>query len=233
MITTSERLTEQVIAATLEGGAALVGVADLSATLANPPPRPLYALVFGLRYSDSAVERLPDDADIILAGAELGAAASRIYALVEPLLLGSGEGVRYCRYDAVERTFGAFCPILSQKAVAALAGLGWIGKASLLVTPTHGPRLRLGTLFTDARLLPDAPWPTNACGVCHACRDICPAGAVTEEALSFGGLVGYRIADARCRAFLERHEPAMGRREFCGLCLKICPFGRSVSLPAT
>jgi epoxyqueuosine reductase QueG len=226
MTTASERLTQQVITATLKGGANVVGVADLSATLADPPLRPVYALVFGLRYPDSVVERLPDDADIILANAELGAAASRIYALVEPLLLGSGEGVRSCRYDAVERTFDALRHVLSQKAVAALAGLGWIGKASLLVTPTHGPRLRLGTLFTDARLLPDAPWPTNACGVCHACRDTCPVGAVTEEALSFGGLVGYRIAAARCRVFLERHAPALGRNEFCGLCLKVCPFGR-------
>ncbi len=214
-------LTQRVKSAVLEGGAVIVGVADLTPLLAEPTPRPLTALAFGMRYPDPAIERLPDEDELARAIEGISTSTQRIYATVERLLGQSDAHVRCCRADALASTFGALHAPLSQKAVAALAGLGWIGKSSLLVTPAHGPRLRLGTLFTDASLLPDAPFPANHCGDCHLCREACPVGAVAGEAVSFRGLAGYRIDAQECRTHLERRGCA-----FCGLCLRACPVGR-------
>ena len=215
------QLTQRIKAAALESGAVVAGIADLATTVADP----LYALVFGLRYLDAAVERLPVDDALDRAAEELSTATQRIYVIVEHILRESGDNVRCCRYDSVESVFGAPCT-LSQKALAVLAGLGWIGKSSLLVTPDHGPRVRLGTLFTDAALVADDPFPTNNCGHCHVCREACPVGAVTEEAVSFRRFSAYRIDADRCRAHVWRNLPGGGKREFCGVCLKECPFGR-------
>ncbi len=219
-------LAHRLKSAALEGGAAVAGIADLTGPVAEPAPRSLFALVFGLRYPDQSIERLPVEDELAKTLGELGSTTQRIYSVLERILLASDGGARCCRHDAVESTFGAFRTTLSQKAVAVLAGLGWIGKSSLLVTPVHGPRVRLGTLYTDALLLPDDPFPTNHCGDCHICREACPAGAVTEESVSFGRFSGYRIDSAKCRAHISRDERSLGKREFCGVCLKECPFGR-------
>lgn len=220
------QLARQVKGVALMGGAAVVGLADLRALLRAPASPPLFALVFGVRYPDTAIERLPSEDELAVALDDLVPVTSRIYAAVEAILRGADRAVRCCRHDAVERTFGPLRAVPSQKAVAVLAGPGWIGKSSLLVTPGHGPRVRLGTLYTDALLLPDVPFAANHCGDCHACREACPAGAVTEEPLSRGQFQGYRIDVAQCRAHLSRDEARVGRRAFCGLCLKVCPFGR-------
>ena len=57
------------------------------------------------------------------------------------------------------------------KTVAARAGLGWIGKNCLLVTPEYGPAVRISSLFTDAPLETEKPYTKSRCGKCFAvCR---------------------------------------------------------------
>lgn len=117
---------------------------------------------------------------------------------------------------------------ISHKAVARLAGVGWQGKNLLLVTQKHGSRVRLVTVLTDAPLAVDGP-VKNRCGSCTACRDACPSGAIRgvgtkdryasrEEALDFG----------RCRDRLTLENaklPDVGV-PICGVCIKVCPFGK-------
>ena len=63
---------------------------------------------------------------------------------------------------------------ISHRAVAHQAGLGWIGRNLLLVTPEFGPRIRLITVITYAEL-DQGPVPLpNRCGTCPACIDSCP-----------------------------------------------------------
>ena len=71
------------------------------------------------------------------------------------------------------------CGIFSQKLAAHLAGLGWIGKSCLLITPDHGPRVRWVTILTDAPLRPTGSPMEQQCGECTACVDICPQHAFT------------------------------------------------------
>ena len=123
-----------------------------------------------------------------------------------------------------ENWYGA----ITHKAVGRIAGLGWQGKSLLLVNPDYGPRIRLATVLTDAPLNPDGPIE-NLCGDCTQCRDACPVGAIKgvgtkdgyetrEEALYFSRCVEKLVGE-----FSEL--PNVGSA-ICGICIKVCPFGR-------
>ena len=66
---------------------------------------------------------------------------------------------------------------ISHRAVAVLAGLGWMGKSTLVITPEFGPRIRFVTVLTDAPLTPGEPMKCQ-CGDCVACVEACPAKAI-------------------------------------------------------
>lgn len=122
------------------------------------------------------------------------------------------------------------CGSISHKALARLAGLGWQGKSLLLVTPAFGPRVRLTSILTDMPLQPDSPLK-NRCGTCTECTEACPAGAIKnvsteshyatrEEALHLD----------RCHHQLLEFQklPEIGYT-FCGVCIRVCPFGKKKS----
>jgi epoxyqueuosine reductase len=119
---------------------------------------------------------------------------------------------------------------ISHKAVARMAGLGWQGKNLLLITPQYGSRVRLVTVLTRAPLTVDPPLK-NRCGKCMLCRDACPADAIkgvnTEthysnrnEALHFS-----RCVEKLTGEFAK--QPEIGA-PICGICIKVCPFGRRI-----
>lgn len=117
------------------------------------------------------------------------------------------------------------CGIFSNKMAAHLAGLGWIGKSCLLVTPEVGPRVRWATVLTDAPLkIPGAPMDER-CGACQECVEICPPRAFTGEPFREAEPRDVRFAAHKCWDYLGKREEATGVR-VCGLCAYICPHGR-------
>ena len=117
---------------------------------------------------------------------------------------------------------------LTHKAVARMAGLGWQGKSLLLINPEYGPRIRLATVLCDAFLDTDRPIE-NKCGECTSCKDACPVGAIkgtgTEhhyrdrnEALNLS-----RCAEKLTDEFAKLSHVGV---PICGICIKVCPFGR-------
>ncbi len=118
------------------------------------------------------------------------------------------------------------CAVFSHKLGANLAGLGWIGKCCLLVTPRYGPRVRWATVLTDAPLRPTGGPSAERCGECRACVDICPARAFTGRPFREEEPRSERYEARKC----QRHLQAMtdkGELAVCGLCLYACPYGRA------
>jgi epoxyqueuosine reductase QueG len=107
---------------------------------------------------------------------------------------------------------------LSHKRVAVAAGLGWLGRNNLLVTPTHGAQVRLVTVLTDLEMAPDLPLRQD-CGSCRRCMAVCPCGAVGETAAGFR----HQECFAQLKEFQRRR---LVSQYICGLCVRACA-GRS------
>ena len=114
--------------------------------------------------------------------------------------------------------------VFSHKLAAHLAGLGWIGKSALLITPEFGPRLRWMTVLTDAPLKAGEPLE-DRCSSCTICVDNCPVKAFTG--VSFDKpRPRSEIFDAdRCYGYLLRREKKLDVAA-CGMCVYVCPYGR-------
>ena len=101
---------------------------------------------------------------------------------------------------------------LSHRVIAYYAGLGWIGRSTLLVNPRSGARARYVTVLTDLHLTADKP-AEGSCGECRRCIEACPAGAITKE--------GYD--KAKCLEKLKEFAKKQGIGQFiCGVCVKAC-----------
>ncbi len=118
--------------------------------------------------------------------------------------------------------------LVSHKLVARLAGLGWIGKNGLLLTPEDGPRVRLSTVLTDAPLK-TGKIMESGCHTCQICTQACPAGAIKGHEFSESEADFYRIDPLKCYDYMENRKNAWDieiERSVCGLCVAVCPYGK-------
>ena len=115
--------------------------------------------------------------------------------------------------------------IYQHKSAAIAAGLGWIGKSALFVSPQYGSRVRLATVLTD-RELPVTGQPMKSqCGNCRRCVEACPSGAVLGVNY-VRGMAREEIFDAeKCSLHMKKAYQHIGRGSVCGLCMRACPYG--------
>lgn len=113
------------------------------------------------------------------------------------------------------------------KTAASRAGLGWIGKSSLLITPEYGPRVRLATVLTDMPLEAGSPVMEGRCRNCRACLQACPAGAILGHEWSVGVPREELVDVFSCRAKAKQllMERVGVEDAVCGVCIAVCPIG--------
>lgn len=117
-----------------------------------------------------------------------------------------------------------FSAEFSHKMGAGLAGLGWIGKNCLFITPDRGPRVRWITILTDAPIEPTGELMKEQCEDCSDCVDICPVNALTGRPFQKGEPREVRFDAAKCENYFQEMKDK-GEIDVCGLCLYICPYG--------
>ena len=118
------------------------------------------------------------------------------------------------------------CAIFSHKLSAHLAGLGWIGKNCLLITPDMGPRVRWATVLTDAPLATSGRSMDERCGDCRECINICPVRAFTGQPFRAGEPRAARFDASKCDRYFCKMKEKDTETAICGLCLYTCPYGR-------
>jgi epoxyqueuosine reductase len=123
------------------------------------------------------------------------------------------------------RVFTDSAPVL-EKALAREAGLGWIGKHTLLLNRDAGSWFFLGEIYTDLPLPCDAA-PTAHCGTCRRCIDVCPTGAIVAPyTLDARRCISYLTIELR-GAIPEPLRPLIGNRVFgCDDCQLACPWNK-------
>jgi epoxyqueuosine reductase len=128
--------------------------------------------------------------------------------------------------DAASRRFVDTGPLL-ERAFAARAGLGFIGKNCCLIHPTRGSWFVLGCLVTTAELPPDSPIEKQ-CGDCRKCLDACPAGAFADAyQLDCRRCLSYQTIETRGELAPEAMTRQGDRLFGCDACQEVCPFNRS------
>ncbi len=116
---------------------------------------------------------------------------------------------------------------ISHRAIARTAGVGWIGKSLNLITKEYGPRIRFASIITNAPLETGVPLENN-CGECQECIDNCIVGALKN--ISFKEYPNEREISLdldKCVSKLQEfsEDPDIGVM-VCGVCLKVCPWGK-------
>jgi epoxyqueuosine reductase len=185
----------------------------------------------GIVIPDSIVDLLPERADVNAAceyrthGYDILNNRLNLIASILSSYLNK-EGYRTLPIPAAERTNeNSGTPTVSHKMIAHIAGLGWIGKNCLLITPEHGPRLRLISLLTDAPLdTADNPLKER-CGKCTRCVEICPVKALKGKNYVQGESREERMDFSLCHNYFE-HMKHTQKYPVCGMCLYACPFAK-------
>ncbi len=130
--------------------------------------------------------------------------------------------------DSELKVFVDTAPVM-EKPLGEAAGIGWQGKHTNLVSPTHGSWLFLGAIYTTLELRPDSPHP-DRCGSCRACQLACPTAAFPAP---------YQLDARRCISYLtiehkgpvaEEFRRLLGNRIYgCDDCLAVCPWNKFAS----
>lgn len=116
--------------------------------------------------------------------------------------------------------------VFPSKLAATRAGLGWIGKSSLLITPQYGPRVTLATLLIDSGFPCNEPVAASRCGTCARCVEACPYRCIRGIEW-VPGTPRDDLLDAHlCSTEREAYRSTIGHKHECGLCLLVCPFGK-------
>jgi reductive dehalogenase len=172
-----------------------------------------YAIAFTVEM-DHAMMRSAPEAPVVMESARQYVEAARI-------ALQLGFLIRSLGYPArahIDGNYRVIAPLVARD-----AGLGEIGRMGLLMTPTLGPRVRLGVVTTDLPLIPDPRSDDTSvldfCQICEKCAECCPSQSIPKgDREEIGGALRWRINADTC----FRYWNVIGTD--CGRCMAVCPY---------
>jgi len=239
----SESNTSELFSEAKVAGATLVGVADLN-TLRDLPTYGGVSLE-GFSYAVSVAVALPPAAIEAIRPEDPGVLYALAYKNANALLDSIAMRIASKIYErgylslALPASFRVDQQKLlghaSHKAFAWAAGLGWIGRNGLLITPSYGPAVRLATVLTDMPLKPGKPIE-NGCGDCRICVESCPTKALKYSGFLTRPKTREEILDpAKCNMQLNKNKERFASNPptaevavtVCGICIKVCPIGKN------
>ena len=173
---------------------------------------------------------------------EIGAEPTHTYfnhyrsvnAFIDSLLLKAGlflqkNGYRYITVAAsqsINKDGWNYKGRYSHKKVATMSGLGSIGKSSMFLHKDYGANVRLGSVFTDCEFDVSDIVPLDLCNGCDKCVKACPSGAITGNMWHEGCDREYMFDPEKCSNYMKNHFKHIGRGAVCGICMKVCPYGK-------
>jgi epoxyqueuosine reductase len=201
------------------------------ARIADGPPGFPFAVSVAVRLSDAIIDEIAGEPTYTYFNHYRS-----VNALIDQILLKSGiwlqeRGARYITVAASQSAPGTpFAGRYSHKKAACLSLSGSMGRNGLFMHSLWGPRVRLGTVFTDwegcSVLCPPVHTSDDSgirflhsdCSTCCLCVSSCPAHAlagVSSDEVSFDA--------EKCSAWMKKTYQHIGRGVVCGICMQVCP----------
>ena len=130
-------------------------------------------------------------------------------------------------YGAVDgRAFVDSAPVLD-RAWAEKAGLGWIGKNSMLISPKLGSYIFIGELIVNLDIEPTSRTIPNRCGTCTRCIDACPTGAiVAPRTIDARKCISYLTIEKKSALTSDERNSLNGWAFGCDACQEACPWNQ-------
>ncbi len=226
-----------------------VGIADLA-----PVPHAAALrrwLAFGMAgtmgYMQRQAERRLEPEKILPGGSHAVVVTRSYYSTDPPATPGTGRVARYAQgrdYHAaladplarltryveslgppgtVARPYCDAGPV-PERELAQRAGLGWIGKNTMLIDPKAGSFFFIGAVLTDLDLAVDQPFEVDRCGTCRRCLDACPTDAFPEaRVLDSRRCISYLTIEHRGPIELATAEAFQDWIFGCDICQEVCP----------
>ena len=111
------------------------------------------------------------------------------------------------------------------KTLAVKAGIGWIGKSSLLITKEYGNAVRLNGVVTDMPFITSKALAKSLCGECNECVKACPVGAILGNSWDISRDRNELVNPYKCKAkVIERGKQLGLTVGTCGICIGACPY---------
>jgi epoxyqueuosine reductase len=184
------------------------------------PTQCRYAVTYAVRMSGETVKRAPT--------ALTTAASNMVYSQLAHLGASLAEFIRAMGYVAIP----TINDTVNSTPFAVEAGLGELGRHNRLITPEFGPMVRLGTMITNLKLIPDNPVDAGIvefCRSCAKCAEACPAGALSfapsPTFIPAGpwnnpGHEAWFEDAVKCFSYLREITTS------CMICFSVCPYGK-------
>ncbi len=153
--------------------------------------------------------------------------SARQYVEAARVAVQLANAIRNLGYSArahIDGNYQVIAPLVARD-----AGLGEIGRMTLLMTPKEGPRVRLAVVTTDLQLIPTPRKPDPAvidfCNICKKCAENCPSRSIPlDERQEIDGTLRWKLDEETC----FRYWNAVGTD--CGRCMAVCPYAHPDNL---